>query len=241
MDKRKKYFLIFDTETSGGFASPLVYDIGYTITDKDGHIYKEYNALVKEVWEDKYLMDTAYYSDKVPQYEKEVEKGLQVKTWKNIIDDMKEDIETYHVRAIGAYNIGFDLRAIKATSKKYNSVELVDFVNNYEIIDLWTMATLTIMKDENYIPFCVENGFYSEARNVKTNAEVCYSFITNNPTFIEDHTALSDAKIETFILSKIFETGKKTRTYEHAPYRFVNNKTKKPTIIKMIAEKESSL
>ena len=38
MDKRKSYFLTFDTETTNGFDSPLVYDIGGAIHDRQGNV-----------------------------------------------------------------------------------------------------------------------------------------------------------------------------------------------------------
>ena len=34
MDKRKNYYLVYDTETTNGFDDPIVYDIGGAIIDK---------------------------------------------------------------------------------------------------------------------------------------------------------------------------------------------------------------
>lgn len=46
IDKRKKYFITLDTETTNnnfesGFNDGLVYDLGFTITDKQGNIYEK--------------------------------------------------------------------------------------------------------------------------------------------------------------------------------------------------------
>ena len=57
MDKRKKYLLGLDTETCNGLmvddkldlSQSIVYDIGWAITDKKGHIYKTRSFLIYEV------------------------------------------------------------------------------------------------------------------------------------------------------------------------------------------------
>ncbi len=49
----------------------------------------------------------------------------------------------------------------------------------------------------------------SPAGNIKTGAEFCYRYTSQNPDFIEDHTALSDAIIETQILAACFAMKKR--------------------------------
>ena len=73
VDKRKKYIMVVDVETTnnqiGVKNAPndgLVYDLGFTVTDKKGHIYAKRSFAIKEIFNDKSLMDTAYYKNKLP-------------------------------------------------------------------------------------------------------------------------------------------------------------------------------
>ena len=74
IDKRKKYLMVLDVETTnnimekGAANDGLVYDIGFTITDKKGNIYAKRSFAVKEIFEWTDLMNTAYYKQKLPLY-----------------------------------------------------------------------------------------------------------------------------------------------------------------------------
>ena len=71
MHKRKSYFLTFDTETTNGFDSPLVYDIGGAIHDRQGNVMETFSFVIYETFvELKELMESAYYKEKIPTYEK---------------------------------------------------------------------------------------------------------------------------------------------------------------------------
>lgn len=75
----------------------------------------------------------------------------------------------------------------------------------FRIIDIWDFACTTFFQTRKYKAMALENGWYSDAGNFRTNAEVAYRFVTNNMTFDEDHTALSDTAVEAVILAYIFE------------------------------------
>ena len=58
----KNVFMVLDTETCD--LSGSVYDVGYTICDKHGTIYKTYNSLVREIFTDAQKMMGAFYAKK---------------------------------------------------------------------------------------------------------------------------------------------------------------------------------
>ena len=83
LDKRRKYYMVLDCETATlpftadlspeqrktiAIAKPLIYDLGYTIVDKKGKIYKKKNFLISEIFSVPAVFDTAYYHDKKPLY-----------------------------------------------------------------------------------------------------------------------------------------------------------------------------
>ena len=77
LDKRKKYFMVLDVETTNNdmtsqFNDGLVYDIGFGIYDQKGNTYCERSYCIKEIFEDKNLMNLAYYKNKLPKYYEEL-------------------------------------------------------------------------------------------------------------------------------------------------------------------------
>lgn len=73
---RKEYFLIIDTETTNNIVQPLPYDIGYAICDRKGNIELTRSFMVAEMFLDnKDLLQTAYYSEKLSQYWEDLKQG----------------------------------------------------------------------------------------------------------------------------------------------------------------------
>jgi hypothetical protein len=66
----KKNNLVFDVETAGKVYLPLIYDIGWVITSPHGKTLKKRRFIVKEIFECKSLMKSAYYADKVDKFYK---------------------------------------------------------------------------------------------------------------------------------------------------------------------------
>ena len=73
VDKRKKYLMVLDVETTnnaigvkGAPNDGLVYDIGFVVCDKKGNIYAKRSFAIKEIFDWKELMSTAYYNKKLP-------------------------------------------------------------------------------------------------------------------------------------------------------------------------------
>ncbi len=144
---KKKYYLVLDTETatlpflnemelSGkerqnlAIAKPLVYDIGWVITDRAGNICKQENFLVQETFFVPQVFQTAYYKEKRPIYINLLNEGkIKTATWNEIVNVLLEDLRKCDFAC--AFNAAFDFkkaipfteRYIKALYGDYNSWE----------------------------------------------------------------------------------------------------------------------
>src|SRR5690606_19497007 len=103
IDRRRRYYIILDVETAGGLDNPLVYDIGYAITDKHGNIYETRSFIISEIFYNKSLMASAYYSEKIPKYEEDIKNGTRkVVTFAEMRLDFIALALKYDVKVIGA-------------------------------------------------------------------------------------------------------------------------------------------
>ena len=76
IDRRKNYYIVFDTETANGFDDPMVYDIGGAVIDKKGNVYETFSFVIYEVFCNMNdLMQSAYYANKIPMYKEQITKG----------------------------------------------------------------------------------------------------------------------------------------------------------------------
>ena len=268
---KRKYYLTLDTETATlpfantlaktaeekkkiAIAKPLVYDIGWTITDRQGNEIKAANFLVQETFFVPNVFNTAYYCDKRPIYMELLEQGkIKAMCWNNIMDELEKDMQ--EVDILAAYNATFDFKkAIPFTeqyishlySSDYNEWERHQFGackrlissgkgpenpeflnpyfkfrgNEYPICDLWALACNRLINIDKYRNFCLENGLLTaSAKYFKTSAETSYRYLMNKYDFDEDHTALSDAVIESAILAKALKRGKVEPYLEAFPFQ----------------------
>ncbi len=200
---KTKNIAIIDTETAGGFGNLKIYDIGVVIMTQKGEIIAEYESLVREVFVPK-EMATAYYSDKISCYYSMMYDGMRIRDWDKIRTDINELLETNNVGILSAYNLGFDMRAIKSAQTKYSKHNKF-LTANYDLLDLWLWSCEELLNKKTYHKFADANNFKTEVGNYKTSAEVGYSFINNLPNFIESHTALDDCYIEADICNKLLK------------------------------------
>ena len=246
IDKRKNYYMVLDTEGLGLndyknkiFGNQKSYDIGYVIIDKKGNIVKMFNCLTKEVFDNPQLMETAYFNNKILEYEqmlndKEVTKRLFI----NIIREMKKDLKRYKIKGIFAYNANYDITALAETAQytikncpklTYSKTKKGKWKPEHEKLlqklletkvqfyDIWTMACMTLCQQKTFLA----NAKYTKRGNIITNAEVVYNYIKDTENFKENHTALSDACIESEILARIFANGCKPQKQIYFPYRLI--------------------
>ena len=114
MFNENEKFLVIDTETCNTIEQPLPYDIGYAICDRNGKIYLERSFVVAEMFLDrKDLMQSAYFAEKIPNYWEDIKNGTrEIKSIFNIRKQLHKDMKDFRVKKVGAYNMGFDKRAL---------------------------------------------------------------------------------------------------------------------------------
>lgn len=113
----------------------------------------------------------------------------------------------------------------KPIEKKKNDEYLKPYFTirgiKFNIADLWGLACSKILNTKKYKDFAYKNQLYSPSKKFfSTNAENCYKFLFDED-FVESHTALSDAIIESQILCKILSKGKIEPTIMPFPFREV--------------------
>lgn len=214
MDKRKNYYLTIDTETANGLDDPIVYDIGGCIHDKKGKVYETFSFIIYETFcEMKDLMQSAYYADKIPMYEKEIKDGTRkIVKWTTAKSYIKNLCKKYNVKAIIAHNARFDYKAT-ATTQRYLTKSKYRYFLPYGV-PLWDtlkMAKDTICKQKTYIKWATENGYTMKNGTPRATAEILYRYISCQNDFIENHTGLEDVLIEKEIFAKCMAQHKKMR------------------------------
>ncbi len=197
---KKKYFLVLDTETCGDVEkNPLVYDVGAQIIDLHGNVLESGSWVVYDIYVGlRDLMKTAYYAEKLPQYERDLKQGKRkMAKLYTIRKTLLEWVNKYEVEAICAYNARFDIRALNNTFKHTtNGKYYYFFPKKLAIIDIWHMAVVSICSMESYCRMAYEHGFVTEKGNMRTTAEMVYAYLINVPDFEESHTGLEDVQIE---------------------------------------------
>ncbi len=208
----KTYYKALVTKT----ATPLIFDLGYTIKDKKGNVMLERSFLVREVFLNMDLMKQAYYFKKYPLYVEDLAryngfengKGYDLTSWGVIMNTLREDMKAYKIKNYYAYNMKFDNNVINSTDTWLRNSEIdscISFLEDKIPTCLWKMAQATICDTMAYKEWAKENDFMTAhaTPKAKTGAEVVYRYLTNNIEFIEEHTALSDSRIEKDILQYI--------------------------------------
>lgn len=212
IDKRKKFYLLIDVETAGGLGNPLVYDLGFAITDRKGKIYEEHSIIIDEIFYNRKLMKGAYYSEKIPSYEKEIEEGQhKVMRWEYAIMLLRKVMEKWQPKKIAAYNLAFDIRAMKNTHKAqgHETNVISRKFAGIEKICLWGLACQTIFLHKSYPRIAERQGWVTEKGNLKTSAEMAYRYMEKDYNFIEEHKGLADVRIEAEIMAYCFRQHKK--------------------------------
>lgn len=91
---------------------------------------------------------------------------------------------------------------------------------DYPIADLWTIACDRLINIDKYRNYCLDNNLLTNSKlYFKSSAETSFQYLMKDYNFTEDHTALSDAKIEAKILLKALAKGKVIPTVEAFPFK----------------------
>lgn len=155
MGRKENRYMVFDCETATmpfaneiangdsekkkkiAIARPLIYDLGWTITNRKGEILDKKQYLVAETFSVPSVFNTAYYAEKRPLYIEMLENDeIIVLPWNDIMAIFSEDLQK--VNAVGAYNSMFDFKkAIPFTElyiKKLYSADYYDWEKSQKIL-----------------------------------------------------------------------------------------------------------
>lgn len=91
---------------------------------------------------------------------------------------------------------------------------------DYVLFDLWGLATTHLLNNVAYKNECLKHGLFTASGTFfKSSAESTYKYLMNKYDFIESHTALDDAIIESYILHKIAQKHAITPGIKFFPFR----------------------
>ena len=127
MGRKELRYMVFDCETATmpfandiangdsekkkriAIARPLIYDMGWTITNRKGEILEQKQYLVAETFSVPAVFNTAYYAEKRPLYLEKLSNGeITVMPWNEIMKIFIADLQ--NVDSVGAYNSMFDFK-----------------------------------------------------------------------------------------------------------------------------------
>jgi len=92
----------------------------------------------------------------------------------------------------------------------------------YAMFDIWGLACNYLLNTDDYKRACMVNGWQTESgKYFKTSAETTFRFVTGQTDFIEAHTAIDDADIESEIFALIVKKAKNKveMGIEYFPFR----------------------
>ena len=214
--------MVGDTETVG------LEGLGYCIANKRGNIVAERNWLVEENFTNPKKMMGAFYAGKhFSHYARMLQDGkIRLTPWAEVIETLRDDWETYDCNVFAAYNAGFDLRVIQQTHEDLGFEG--DALPDAKILDIWQFACETKLSQKQYANIARSQGWVSSKGNIKTGAEFAHRYCSGDLSFIEDHTALSDARIEVAILAECFKQKRRVPygITNAQPWRIVNKKAR---------------
>jgi hypothetical protein len=210
---REKHFLTVDTETTGLGRRAFVFDLGYVIATRKA-VKLERSFLIREVITNPRIMLGAIFNDDwramfggkiFRHYIPAINAGEEkVVSWHHAIETLREDMRTYNVDVLAAYNLDFDKRALGHTQHFVcNGGKVLDY--RPDLLCLWDFSCSTVCNTPLYhdVARTIGGDWVTDADNVRTTAEKVYAYLTGQHDFIESHTALHDAQIETVILQRL--------------------------------------
>ena len=272
MANKKKLYMMLDCETATlpfadeiadgnaerkkriAIAKPLIYDIGWTITNRAGDILESKQFLIAETFAVPAVFNTAYYADKRPIYLEMLRKNeTSIKPWDEVMEVLISDMAK--VDGVGAFNSMFDFKkAIPFTElyirelysatyyqweqiQRKSAARIADGEKNqpnsdfeaeifrfrgreYPLFDMWGLATTYLLNNSTYKNKCLEHSMLTNSGTYfKTSAESTFRYLCDKYDFNESHTALDDAIIESFILSKVAAKHAITMGIKFFPFR----------------------
>jgi hypothetical protein len=208
-------YLIIDTETANDIDCPFVYDIGFSVIDENGRTYESFSYVVEDIFTNEELMRSAYFAEKIPQYEADIALGLRkmLPLWQ-IRRVVRIVMERYNIHEVIAHNCRFDYLSTNNTQRYLTKSKYrYFFPYGTKFIDTLKMARQVFGKDERYLNFCKEHNYLTQFEKPRFTAEILYQYLTNNINFIEEHTALADTMIEKEIFAECLRRNPQVEKY----------------------------
>ncbi len=206
-----RFILLLDVETANDTDCALVYDIGFVLMDIYGNIYEQGSFVIRDIFcNERELMETAYYSDKIPEYVQDIRSGKrQTVDFMQAYNYIRRLMTRYDCHTVAAYNCNFDRNALNTTLRYLTKSRYRWFFpRGTEFICVWNMACSSICQTSEYKTFAETNRYYSNhGKNYRATAETVYAFLTSNPSFNEEHKGLDDVKIERKIFINCLKYG----------------------------------
>ena len=201
MTIQKNAYVVMDTETS--FRNGLVFDFGWTTIDKRGNVLGSADLNFLDV----ICKEKPYYIHKIAGYARRQRKAVH-KVTTFAVGQRLFNLHIQHLKAAGyrvilcAYNAGFDCRVLGGTSRAFGCGKFLR--HSVELLDIWgNWATSA--------PKCYTAPATASGRFLSTTAQNVYRFESQQPDFIEAHTAYEDTTIEAEILLKILRRKKRLK------------------------------
>ena len=194
---------IVDTETT---RSGMVYDFGAAIMNAaTGEIVATMNDIIEETFNDVSAMKTSYYACKIPAYLKAINAGeLEVLPFSECFKRFSSLLESYNVRSVWAYNMAFDFKALNRTiAELSNNFVTSFFPASVTCYDLMSASVNIIGNTRRYQKWAIAHDYVTPTGRARVTAETMFRFISDDESFTEEHTALSDAIIESDILAHL--------------------------------------
>lgn len=194
---------VIDTETT---KNGYVYDLGVAIMNAStGDVVDTMNVVVEETFNDVSEMATSYYAAKIPAYLEAINAGtLEVLPFSECFKRFSSLLESHNVRSAWAYNMAFDFKALNRTiAELSNGFVTCFFPDSVTCYDLMSASVNIIGNTRRYQKWAIAHDYVTPTGRARATAETMFRFIADDDSFIEDHTALSDAMIEADILAHL--------------------------------------
>lgn len=120
------------------------------------------------------------------------------------------------------------LQILDGTNQEKNDNYLADYIvlrkQKYAICDLWGYSCRYLLNNRKYKEYCLQNNRISNSGlYFSTNAETAFQYLMKEYEFKEEHTALSDAIIESQILTKVLKKCGVRPQIDPFPFRMLGN------------------
>lgn len=194
---------VIDTETT---KNGYVYDFGAAIMNiGTGEVIDSMNVVVEETFNDVSAMATSYYAAKIPAYLEAINaRELEVLPFSECFKRFSALLEAHNVRSVWAYNMNFDYSALNRTVTELSNGFITSFFpGNVTCYDLMSSAVNIIGNTRRYQKWAIAHDYVTPTGRARATAETMFRFIADDASFVEDHTALSDAMIEADILAHL--------------------------------------